>query len=73
MGWMRKVLAHGRWKRIEGAAVLNEDSMQVYRMAVWGQLPAGNWVVKRPLTVGASGTELYLTFRVCNNGRPIAP
>ena len=73
MGWMRKVLAQGRWKRIEGAAVLNEDSMQVYRMAVWGQLPTGNWVVKRPLTVAASGTTLYLTFRVCNSGRTVAP
>ena len=73
MGWMHKVLAHGRWKRIAGAAVLNEDSMQVYRMAVWGQLPTGNWVVKRPLTVAASGTALYLTFRVSNNRKTVAP
>ncbi|WP_447984007.1 hypothetical protein [Nitrospira sp. Nam74] len=64
MKWMRKVLAHGRWKRIDGAAVLNEDSMQVYRMAVWGQLPTGNWILKRPLTVAASKTALYLIFRV---------
>lgn len=73
MGWMRKVLAQARWKRIEGAAVLNEESMQVYRMAVWGQLPMGNWVVKRPLTVAASDTALYLTFRVCNSGTTIVP
>jgi hypothetical protein len=73
MWWMRRVLAHGRWKRIEGAALLNEDSMQVYRMAVWGQLPTGNWVVKRPLTVAASGIALYLTFRVRNNGRTVTP
>ncbi len=73
MWWMRRVLAHGRWKRIEGAALLNEDNMQVYRMAVWGQLPTGNWVVKRPLTVPASGIALYLTFRVRNNGRTVTP
>lgn len=66
MGWMRMVLAHRRWKRIEGAAVINEDNMAVHRMTVWGQLPAGKWMVKRPLTVLSSGTALYLTFRVCN-------
>ena len=73
MLWMRRVLAHGRWKRMEGPALFNEDSMQVYRMAVWGQLPPGNWVVKRPLTVAASGIALYLTFRVRNNGRTVTP
>jgi hypothetical protein len=73
MWWMRRVLAHGRWKGIEGAALLNEDSMQVYRMAVWGQLPTGNWVVKRPLTVAASGIALYLTFRVRNSERTVTP
>src|SRR6476659_1108656 len=69
MGWMRKVWAHCRWKRIEGAAIFNEESFAVHRMTVWGQLPSGHWVVKRPLTVPASGTALYLTFRVANERR----
>ena len=46
--------------------MLNEESMAVHRMTVWGQLPAGKWMVKRPLTIPSSGTALYLTFRVCN-------
>ena len=70
MGWMRKVWAHCRWKRIEGAAVFNEESFAVHRMTVWGQLPSGQWVVKRPLTVPASGVALYLTFRVSNGRIP---
>jgi hypothetical protein len=68
MGWMRKVWARCRWKRIEGAAVFNEESFAVHRMTVWGQLSTGQWVVKRPLTVPASGAALYVTFRV-SNGR----
>lgn len=67
MGWVRKMWAHCRWRRVKGAAAYNEDSMAVHRMTVWGQLPSGHWMVKRPLTVPASGTALYLTFRVCNN------
>ena len=71
MGWMRKVWAHCRWKRIEGAAVFNEESFAAHRMTVWGQLPSGHWVVKRPLTIPASGTALYLTFRVCNEATKV--
>jgi hypothetical protein len=66
MKWIRNMWAHCRWRRIDGAALLNEDSMAVYRMAVWGPLPVGKWVVKRPLTVPASKTALYLTFRASN-------
>ena len=64
MGWMRKLRAHCRWKRTEGAAVFNEESLAVHRITVWGQLSTGRWVVKRPLTVPASRAPLYLTFRV---------
>lgn len=69
MGWLRRVCAQRRWKQISGAAALNEASMEVHRMTVWGQLPAGTWMVKRPLTVAASGPSLYVTFRVCKEGR----
>lgn len=71
MRWMRKALARSRWKRIEGAAVLNEENLDVHQMSVWGQLPSGTWVVKRPLSVLSTGTPLYLTFRVCNGGRAV--
>lgn len=69
MGWLRRVCALRRWRRISGAAILNEANMEVHRMTVWGQLPVGTWMVKRPLTIAASGPALYLAFRVCNEGR----
>jgi hypothetical protein len=72
-GMDAKRLAHGRWKRIAGAAVLNEDNMAVHQMPVWGQLPAGTWMVKRPLSVSSTGTPLYLTFRVRTDERLMAP
>ena len=72
MGWIRRAWVHVKWKRIQGAAIINEASMEIHRMTVWGQLPAGTWLVKRPLTVAAGGPVLYLTFRVCNEVKTIA-
>ena len=64
------LLAFKRWKswhRWKGSQVpvgLNEVTLEVVRLTDYTQLPGGQWLLKRPLTLPGSTQALYLISRI---------
>ena len=53
-----------RWKGSQNAVGLNEVTLEVVGLTNYSQLPGGQWLLKRPLTLPGSTQPLYLISRI---------
>ncbi|WP_447978452.1 hypothetical protein [Candidatus Nitrospira bockiana] len=61
---LRKLLAVRAWKKTASDLLLNEETNELQRWNMWGELPSGPWLLKRTLTLPESTQPLYLAIRI---------
>ncbi|WP_447977258.1 hypothetical protein [Candidatus Nitrospira bockiana] len=66
---LRKLRAYRAWRKTPTDVLLNEETNELLRWNMWGELPSGQWLLKRNLALPASTEPLYLAFRISKRSR----